>query len=134
MDTFSPPMSPEAVNRLSGLELAYLGDTVCDLYVRQRLVSQGIGVHDMHRHAVSLVNAKAQANALARIQSLLSEEEAAWVRRGQNAKAHHAAPHGVDHRVYSQSSAFEALLGGLYLTGRRDRLRQLLSIAMEENQ
>ena len=134
MDTFSPPMSPEAVNRLSALELAYLGDTVCDLYVRQKLVSQGISVHDMHRRAVSFVNAQAQADALARIRSLLSEEEAAMVHRGQNAKAHHAAPHGVEQRVYSQSTAFETLLGALYLTGRTDRLKQLLSIAMEELQ
>lgn len=127
-------MSPEAVNRLSALELAYLGDTVCDLYVRQKLVSLGIGVHDMHRRAVSLVNAKAQAEALSRILPLLSEEEAALARRGQNAKAHHAAPHGVQHRVYNQSTAFETLIGALYLTGRTERLEQLLSIAMEEIQ
>ena len=131
MDAFSPPMSMEAVKRLSALELAYLGDTVCDLYVRQKLVSQGISVHDMHRRAVSFVNAQAQADALTHIQPLLSEEEAALVHRGQNAKAHHAAPRGVEHRVYSQSTAFETLLGALYLAGRTDRLKQLLSIAME---
>ena len=119
---------------MSPLELAYLGDTVCDLYVRDRLVRSGIGVQRMHRQAVARVNAAAQAEALERIQPLLSEDEQALVRRGQNAKAHHAAPHGVEQRVYNQATAFEALLGSLYLSGQTERLWQLLSIAMEENQ
>ena len=132
MDPFYPPLSLTDVNQLGLLELAYFGDTVCDLYVRESLVRRGISVREMHSHAVARVNAKAQADALERVRPLLTEEEAALVRRGQNAKAHHDAPHGIDRRVYSQATAFEALLGSLYLSGRTERLGELLRTAMEE--
>ena len=125
MEAAFPALSKGDVNQLGMLELAYLGDTVCDLYVRSTLVWRGISVHDMHQRAV------AQADALERIRPLLTEEEAAVVRRGQNAKAHHAVPHGIQHRVYNQATAFEALLGSLYLSGQAERLWQLLSTAME---
>ena len=59
-----PTLSADEVRRMSPLELAYLGDTVCDLYVRDRLVRSGIGVQRMHRQAVARVNAAAQAEAL----------------------------------------------------------------------
>ena len=131
MEAAFPALSKGDVNQLGMLELAYLGDTVCDLYVRSALVRRGLSVHDMHQRAVTLVNAQAQADALERIRPLLTEEEAAVVRRGQNAKAHHAVPHGIQHRVYNQATAFEALLGSLYLSGQSERLWQLLSIAME---
>ena len=134
MEAAFPALSPGAVNQLGMLELAYFGDTVCDLYVRGRLVQSGISVNEMHKRAVTLVNAQAQADALERIRPLLTEEEAAIVRRGQNAKAHHAVPHGIQHRVYNQATAFEALLGSLYLSGQDERLWQLLSTAMEDLQ
>ncbi|MBO4299693.1 MAG: Mini-ribonuclease 3 [Clostridia bacterium] len=111
-----PPLALPDVNQLGLLELAYIGDTVCDLYVREGLVRQGIRVREMHRQATAHVNAQAQADALERISPLLNETEAALVRRGRNAKAHHAAPHGIDERVYSQATAFEALLGSMYLS------------------
>ena len=132
MEASAQPLRHSDVQQLGLLELAYLGDTVCDLYVRERLVRRGIGVRDMHARAVAQVNAQSQAEALTRVLPLLSETEAAVVRRGRNAKAHHAAPHGVQHRVYGQSTAFEALLGYLYLTGQSDRLNQILSTALED--
>ena len=132
MEGTDTPLSAAEANRLGILELAYLGDTVCDLYVREHLVRSGCSVHELHGRVIALVNAKAQADALERIRPMLTEEEAALVRRGKNAKAHHAAPQGVTHCVYNQSTAFETLLGSLYLTGRTDRLLQLLKTAMED--
>ena len=132
MGEINTPVSDAAARQLGVLELAYLGDTVCDLYVREHLVKRGYSVHEMHRRATALVNAQAQAEALERIRPLLTEEEAALVRRGKNAKAHHAAPPGVAHSVYGHSTAFETLLGSLYLTGRFDRLTELLQAAMED--
>ena len=129
-----PPLAWPDVNQLGLLELAYIGDTVCDLFVRERLVRRGIRVREMHRQATAHVNAQAQADALERICPLLNEAEAALVRRGRNVKAHHAAPHGIDERVYSQATAFEALLGSLYLSGQNERLWQLLRAAMEETE
>ena len=132
MEVSNTPLSEAEIRQLGILELAYLGDTVCDLYVREHLVKRGFSVHEMHRRAVSLVNAQAQADALERIRPLLTEEEAALVRRGKNAKSHHAAPPGVTHSVYNHSTAFETLLGSLYLTGRTERLIELLQAAMED--
>ncbi len=128
---FLTPMRPDDVRRMGLLELAYVGDTVCDLYVRERLARSGRRVRELHGLAVSQVNAQAQADALERIRPLLTEEELALVRRGRNAKAHHSAPHGVQASVYHQSTAFEALLGALYLTGSGERLLELLQAAME---
>ena len=127
------PMTEAQVNQLGLLELAYIGDTVCDLYVRERLLRKGLRVHTMHVHAVRLVNANAQAEALMRLLPLLNEAEDALVRRGKNVKAHHAAPHGTDPRTYSLATAFEALLGSLYLTGQTERLYGLLDKTMEES-
>ena len=98
METLFPPLCPDDVRRMGTLELAYFGDTVCDLFVRHSLVGRGMSVRQMHRQAVALVNAQAQADAVERIRPMLNEDEAEVLRRGQNAKAHHAAPRGVDPR------------------------------------
>ena len=114
------------------LELAYVGDSVCELYIRLQLTLRGKRVGDMHRITVAHVNAEAQAEALGRIAPLLTREEADLVRRGRNARAHHDAPHGMDPALYARSTAFEALLGHLYITGQTDRLFRLLSVCMED--
>ncbi len=126
------PLTDAEVNQLGMLELAFIGDTVCDLFVREHLIRLGYRAHKMHELASRLVNAQAQADALECIRPLLTEEEAAVARRGQNVKAHHPAPHGVDVRIYNRSTAFEALLGTLYMAGRTERLKMLLTEAMKE--
>ena len=132
METLFPPLCPDDVRRMGTLELAYFGDTVCDLFVRHSLVGRGMSVRQMHRQAVALVNAQAQADAVERIRPMLNEDEAEVLRRGQNAKAHHAAPRGVDPRTYQLATAFEVLLGHLYLTGQAERLEQLMRAALED--
>lgn len=109
------------------LELAYLGDTIYDLYVRRRLVIAGGRMKDLHRAAVSQVRASAQSEALTRIEHLLTEEEQSVVRRARNAKQH--PPKNADPGDYHRATAFEALLGYLYLTGREERLCELLLTA-----
>ena len=109
------------------LELAYLGDTVYDLYVRRRLVINGGRMKDLHRAAVSQVRASAQSEALSRIEDMLTEEEQGVVRRARNAKQN--PPKNADPGDYHRATAFEALLGFLYLTGRQERLDQILTTA-----
>ena len=128
----SPRLSPDQARLLSPLQLAFVGDAVHALLTRTHLIGENLKVHDMHLRATRAVNAVSQARALQRILPLLTEEEAALVRRGKNAKAHHAAPPGVAHSVYGHSTAFETLLGSLYLTGQFDRLTELLQAAMED--
>ena len=86
------------------LALAYLGDTVWDLLIRQRLLAGGLPAGALHRRAILLANAGAQAEAAARIEPVLSPEEADVMRRGQNAHAHHRAPKNQDPVNYSRAT------------------------------
>ena len=109
------------------LELAYLGDTIYDLYVRRRLVVTGGRMKDLHRAAVSQVRASAQSEALTRIEAILTEEEQGVVRRARNAKQ--SVPKSATPGEYHRATAFEALLGFLYLLGRYERLEEILTTA-----
>lgn len=111
---------------LPPLTLAYLGDSVYERFVRERMLERGIvKVKDLHKESLRYVRAGAQAGVLEKIWSDLSEEEQDVVRRGRNAKGH-AAPKGSDAAEYSASTGFEALIGYLYLADRPERLQQLL--------
>ncbi len=114
---------------INSLELAYLGDTLYDLYVRERLVRKGGHVKTLHRKAVSRVCAAAQSRALSRIEDMLEADEADVVRRARN--AHQTPPRNADPADYHRATALEALLGWLYLQGRRDRMIRLLDAAHE---
>jgi len=120
-----PALSEKDALMMSPLRLAYVGDAVHDLLVRTGLVLGGESVHSMHGGAVREVNAQAQAQALARIEAMLTEKEADVVRRGRNAHAHHGTPKRVRPGDYAKATGLEALLGFLYLTGRMDRLKML---------
>ena len=109
------------------LELAYLGDTIYDLYVRRRLVIAGGRMKDLHRAAVSQVRASAQSEALTRVEGMLTEEEQGVVRRARNAKQ--SVPKSAPPAEYHRATAFEALLGYLYLMERMDRLHEILTTA-----
>ncbi len=108
------------------LELALVGDSVYDLYVRSHLVRKGGRVKDIHKSAVMHVNAHAQAMALDRIEEMLTEEEAGVVRRARNAKQ--TPTKNADAGDYHKATAIEALLGYLYLTGQTERLNRFLSL------
>ncbi|MBE5807191.1 MAG: ribonuclease III [Clostridiales bacterium] len=112
------------------LELAYLGDTIYDLYVRTHLIELGGHVDRLHRQAIRLVCAHAQAEALGRIADLLTEEEQGVVRRARNTRQ--TPPKHADAAEYHRATAMEALLGYLYIKDRGDRLSELLSAALPE--
>ena len=104
------------------LELAYIGDALYDLYVREHLIAHGGRVRNLHRHAVALVCAHAQAEALTRVEGMLTEAEAGVVRRARNA----------DPAEYHRATALEAVIGYLYVTGQRERMNQLLTAALPD--
>ena len=123
-------MQPKQMNALA---LAYMGDVVYELAVRKRLLETGLTrPNDLHRGAVRYVNARAQANVVTHWleTDVLTEEEQAVVRRGKNAKSG-SIPKRVDVHTYRYSTAFEALIGYIYLTERRDRLEELIKQAFE---
>ena len=120
---------PQEIDRhtLSPLALAFVGDGVYSLMVRERLLSQANRpVNDLHRLAVKQVRAEAQSVAVERLLPHLTEEEEAVFKRGRNA---HTARSGAD---YHRSTGFECLFGYLYLAGRIDRVRELFDVAMGE--
>ena len=116
-------------NTLPGsLELAYLGDSLYDLYVRERLIAGGGRVKAMHSRAISLVCAHAQAQALSRVADALTDAERDVVRRARN--AHQSPPKNADIGEYHHATALEALIGWLYVTGQRDRMNEVLGMAV----
>lgn len=107
------------------LVLAYIGDAVFELAVRTHLTSaSGAPVHDLHRQAEARVRATAQAQALARIESMLTDVEQDVARRARNTKS--AVPRSATVAEYRYSTALEAVLGYLFLAGELDRLTDLL--------
>lgn len=119
---------------LNPLQMAYVGDTVHDLYVRSMLVSRGMTVGKMHRQAVRMVSAHAQARMLEAIEPELTEQEADIARRGRNSQPKHAAPKNADPADYAHATALEALWGYLYLSGETQRLDTLMKLALSRTE
>ena len=110
--------------QLSPLTLAYIGDGVYELFVREYIVSRGpCPVKKLHARAVEMVRCEFQAKVLAeQLRPLLTEEEAEICQRGRNAHVSHV-PKNSSVADYHAATAFECLFGYLYLSGRLDRLR-----------
>lgn len=110
------------VNTLSPLTWAYVGDCVFELFVRTHLTNTTkLKPHMLHMEAIKYVKADAQVKLLHKIEEKLTDEEKDIVRRGRNAENHHV-PKNSTVEEYSYSTAFEALIGYLYLTKQDDRL------------
>ena len=84
----------------------------------------------MHKQAVRMVSAAAQAAMLAAIENELTEQEADVTRRGRNAQAKHAAPKHADPADYAHATGLEALWGYLYVTNQTQRLDELITLAI----
>lgn len=116
------------VNLMPPLVWAYIGDCVYELYVRTKLVNETkLKPHALHIESVKKVKAKAQADTLKNIYEELTEKEKDIVRRGRNAENHHL-PKNANVQDYMYATAFEALIGYLYLTKQYDRLNVLFSL------
>lgn len=116
----------EEVKLMPPLVWAYIGDCVYELFIRMQLVNTTkLNPHKLHIEAVKYVKAKAQAETLTRIYDELSKEEKDIVRRGRNAQNHHL-PKNAELVDYTYSTAFEALIGYLYLTKQDNRLNEIL--------
>ena len=114
------------------LALAFVGDTVYDLYIRTMIVDTMDAVpHEMHVRAASFACASGQAEAYRRIEPVLSEEERAVFRRGRNAHSG-TVPKNASVSDYRTATGLEALVGWLYLKDREERLNQLFQRILEE--
>lgn len=118
-------------NELSPLTLAFIGDTVFDLIVREDLICKANRpANALHKLAVEKVRASAQAAFAERLMPELNEKETAVFKRGRNAKAGHL-PKNATQSDYHTATGFEALIGYLYLSGDIDRIKELYRIISE---
>ncbi|AIE58622.1 Mini-ribonuclease 3 [Bacillus methanolicus] len=118
-------------NQLNSLALAYMGDAVFEQYVRYHLLQSGrVKPHQLHREATKYVSAKAQSQIIHQLieNGELSDHEVAVVKRGRNAKSG-TVPKNTDVQTYRYSTAFEALIGYLFLSKQEERLEEIITAA-----
>ena len=119
------------INQLSPLTWAYIGDCIFELYVRTKLINETkLKPHELHIKAINYVKAKAQAEMLHKIHDKLTAEEQDIVRRGRNAENHHL-PKNANVQEYMYSTAFEALIGYLYLCKKEERVKEIIELAID---
>ncbi len=132
MFEISTPIPKERAALMNPVVLAFVGDAVYTLLVRTELATTSASkAGELNKKAAEIVSAHGQSGALERVLPLLTEEEEAVYRRGRNAKK---ATKSKNASVgeYVRSTGFEALLGYLYLTGQRERMRELFAPKEEE--
>lgn len=113
--------------QLSPLNLAFIGDCIYEILVREALVCEANRpVNELHRESVKYVSAKAQTEAYTKIKDMLTEEETAQFKRGRNAKVGHSPKSATD-AEYHTATGIEALFGYLYLSGKTERIKQLFA-------
>lgn len=123
-------LSVKEASQLSPLQLAYIGDAVYELFIRNYIVSRKkVSVHQLHKESISYVKAKGQKDILFKIKDDLTEEEWNTVKRGRNAKSG-TIPKNADVQDYKYATGFEALIGYLYLLKRYDRLAEVLELIL----
>jgi len=115
----------------SPLALAYIGDTVYDLFIRTKVLAKGNRhVTVMHRDSVQFVKAHSQAVSAYALEKELTEDELRVLKWGRNAKSN-TTPKNADVGEYRMATGFETLVGYLYLSGENERLSYLLEKAYE---
>ena len=119
-------LTPEGARNLSPVVLAFVGDAVYSLYVREKLVlGTDFKTGTLQKPSSRQVSARGQSELIERLLPALTEEEADIFRRGRNAKKSTRSKH-ASVGEYNRSTGFEALIGYLYLTGRHERIEELL--------
>ncbi|WP_077605141.1 Mini-ribonuclease 3 [Oceanobacillus sojae] len=126
-------MKDSDVRQMKSLALAYIGDAIYEVYVRELLLERGtIKPNQLHQEAIRYVSGKSQAKVILHWLdgNLLTEEESKVVIRGRNAKSG-STPKNISIQTYRYSTAFEALIGYHYLLKNEQRLQELMTKAVE---
>ena len=122
------------IRTINVISLAYLGDSVYEVYVREHLIKKGIAlVEDLQREAIKFVSAKSQSKIVRWLtdNNYLSNDELDIIKRGRNYKRG-SHPKNTDIITYKNSTGFEALIGYLYLDNKIDRLDEIIKYILEE--
>lgn len=121
-------LTADEARQLNPLNLAFIGDTVWEGFVRDQIFPR-YATHPasvLHQVCVGFVKAEAQSDAIEGILEGLSDEETTMFKRGRNSKSGHV-PRNAILSDYKRATGFEALLGYLYLTGQEDRLEEIMT-------
>lgn len=117
---------------MNGLTLAYIGDAVFELMVRERMIEGGSRQVDrLHKHTTALVNAKSQSDMISTLTDQLTDRELARYKRGRNSNTVTVAKH-QSIGDYRRATGLEALYGYLYLNGEHERLREIFDMCMSK--
>lgn len=118
-------------NSLNGLSLAFIGDAVYEIMVREHLLENGsLQVGKLHKMAVEYVRASYQADVFDFLEPIVDEEERGILHRGRNASATHV-PKGANAIEYRKATGVESLFGWLYLEGKNERIKELFRMILE---
>ncbi len=132
MNCVFEPVSKERAKQMNPVVLAFVGDAVYTLLVRQRLaLASGYKTGELNLRASAVVSAHGQSDLLERVLPLFTEEEADIFRRGRNAKKPTKSKNASS-AEYSRSTGFEAVVGYLYLTGNEERIKTLFFFEEQE--
>lgn len=114
-----------------GLTLAYIGDAVYELRIREYLISRGTtNVNSLHNSAIKYTSALAQSKIIEALFDTLSEEEMDYFKKGRNATTSHK-PKSASLKEYRLSTGFESLIGYLYLKKSIERLDEIINFSIE---
>ncbi len=128
------PLSEGEVRAYNPLAFAYVGDAVYDLIIRTMVVSKGTNrPNRYHKETIQYVNAKAQMELYENMKEILTDEEKNIFRRGKNTKTISPAKNQSLHD-YRMATGFEALMGYLYLSGRVDRIIELVEYGLKKEE
>ena len=129
-EIFGESLSAEMLIELPPLALAFVGDGIHTMYVRNNIVKTRISkIGDYHSLCAKFCKADCQAKVLDAIMETLTEVECDVVRRARNVKTHNIAKN-ADGATYKKATSFEALIGYLYLTKQHERMNQILDASV----
>lgn len=121
------------MDNLNSLALAYIGDAIYEVYIREYLLSKGIcKVNDLQKEAIKYVSAKAQFNCLSKMidEHFFTDEELNVIFRARNHKVDHR-PKNCDISTYKYATGLEAVIGHLYLKKDNKRIEEIMNYIKE---
>ena len=125
-------LEDKTINQMQPLVLAMIGDSVQTLFVRTEIALRyGVKVNKMNKLVSSVVQAGSQFKTFKKIEESLTEQEADIARRARNTHIHTKAKN-FSYNEYIYATALEAVIGYLYLSGKEERLNEILEKSLEE--
>ena len=118
-------MVPIDLRETSGIVLAYLGDSVWELYVREFFILKGYNIRNLNKHVVESVNAKTQSRILREIIDKVDEKYKPLINRSKNGNIK-TFPKSCSVMEYREATGFEAYIGALYIDGNIDKIKEII--------